>query len=111
LNATPEVHGFHAGAPYAPGFIIYFHLVKNSRPCLFFACTDQLQATRLSSNRRRSKPGKLVSGASTDFHQPPKEAIMPAQKFVFAALLRIAADAKTMLAGSHKKTFSDSNFK
>ena len=36
---------------------------------------------------------------------------MPAQKFAFAALLCVAADAKTALAGSRKKTFSASTVK
>ena len=36
---------------------------------------------------------------------------MPAQKFAFAALLCIVADAKPVLAGSRKKTFSASTVK
>jgi hypothetical protein len=42
---------------------------------------------------------------SADFHQPPNGAIMPAQEPAFAALLCVAADAKTALAGSRKKVF------
>jgi hypothetical protein len=89
----PKYMDFMRGAPSGPDLVLYFHLVKDSRPCLFFACTDQSQATRLSSNRRRSKQGKLVSGASADFHQPPNGTIMPAQELAFAALLRVADSA------------------
>lgn len=59
VDAASEVHGFHAGAPPGLKLVLCFPLVADSPPCLFFVCTAKSHAIRLSSNRQRSKKGKL----------------------------------------------------